>query len=178
MEMNPYAPPQAQVLLAPSSVPDELIREEYIVTEAAIKSVGVLYYLGAFASIFVGGVLLLFSRMNGETVQMLFGVFLLGGGMIHGVIAYGLRGLQGWARIPTIILSCIGLIGFPVGTLISIYVLVKVTGKQGRFVLTPEYRQIIAATPHVKDKTSILARMLVALLLITVIGFVTVSLFG
>jgi hypothetical protein len=34
--------------------------------------------------------------------------------------------------------------------LINAYILVKVLGKQGRFVMTPEYHDIIAATPHVK----------------------------
>jgi hypothetical protein len=48
MEQNPYAAPQSQVLQSTTS--DEAIRKEHINTEATIKSVGVLYYLGRCCS--------------------------------------------------------------------------------------------------------------------------------
>lgn len=171
MEFNPYAAPQSQVLQVTSE--DETIRREHINTEATIKSVGLLYYLGAFALLLLGAVSVFGTTFNRDGMPpVLMGtIFLtLGGG--QGFIGYGLRRLQRWTRIPTVIFSCIGLLGFPMGTLINGYILVKVLGKQGQFVMTPEYQQIIAATPHVKRKTSIVALVLLALLLIILIGII------
>ncbi|MBB5033054.1 hypothetical protein [Prosthecobacter vanneervenii] len=170
MEINPYAAPQSQILQATSS--DELIRQEHINTEATLKSVGILYYLGAFVLTLMGGMALFGSLMNGETASVLLGLFFLIIGVTQGVAAYGLRRLQSWARVPTIILSCIGLLGFPLGTLINLYILVKVAGKQGKFILTPEYQRIVAATPHVKRKTSIVMKIALALLFIILLGII------
>ena len=173
MELNPYAAPQSQVLQSTSL--DELTRQEHINTEATIKSVGLLYYLGAFIVVLYGLMCIILGISSGRDatwVSILIGVVLLAIGIGQGVVAYGLRRLQSWARIPTVILSSIGLIGFPVGTLINIYILVKILGQQGKFVMTPEYQRIIAATPHVKRKTSIVVKVLLVLLLITLIGII------
>ena len=173
MELNPYAAPQSQVLQSTSL--DELTRQEHINTEATIKSVGLLYYLGAFIVVLSGLLCIILGISSGRDaawVSRLSGVVLLAIGVGQGVVAYGLRRLQSWARIPTVILSSIGLIGFPVGTLINIYILVKILGQQGKFVMTPEYQRIIAATPHVKRKTSIVVKVLLVLLLIILIGII------
>ncbi|OYW72408.1 MAG: hypothetical protein B7Z37_24940 [Verrucomicrobia bacterium 12-59-8] len=176
MEMNPYAAPQSQVLQVTSE--DEVIRQQHINTEATIKSVGALYYLGAFVLVMVS--LSMFVGVRSESLggSLLVGGFFFALGAGQGVVAYGLRRLQGWARIPTIILSCIGLLGFPVGTLINLYILVKVAGKQGQFVMTPEYQRIIAATPHVKRKSSIVAVVLLVLLVIILIGIIAAARMG
>lgn len=137
MEINPYAAPQSHVLQNTSA--DEVIRKQHINTEATIKSIGSLYYLGAFVVIIVSLSMFVSTRSESAAGALLMGVFFLALGAGQGVVAYGLRRLQGWARIPTIILSCIGLLGFPIGTLINIYILVKVLGKEGKFVMTPEY---------------------------------------
>ena len=173
MELNPYAAPHSQVLQATSQ--DELIRQEHINTEATIKSVGMLYYLGAFMVVFYGVGSIIIGISSGSDAlwgSILIGVVLLAIGVGQGVVAYGLRRLQSWARIPTVIISCIGLIGIPIGTLISIYILVKILGKQGKFIMTPEYQRIIAATPGVKRKQSVVAWALLILLIIILIGII------
>lgn len=170
MEFNPYAAPQSQVLQATPQA--EIERMQHINTEATIKSVGFLYYLGAFVLILLGISGLLGNKIDDEVPPILIGAIFLLLGVGQGVVGYGLRRLRSWARIPTIVLSSIGLLGFPVGTLINVYILVKVLGKQGKFVMTPEYQQIIAATPHVKRKSSIVALVLLALLLIVLIGII------
>lgn len=170
MEFNPYAAPQSQVLQATPQA--ELERMQHINTEATIKSVGLLYYLGAFALILMGAAGLSGSNLEEGVPPQLMGAIFLALGAGQGVVGYGLRRLRGWARIPTVIFSCIGLVGFPVGTLINAYILVKVLGKQGQFVMTPEYQEIIAATPHVKRKTSIVALVLLAVLIIVLIGII------
>ena len=173
MEINPYAAPQSQVLQTTSQ--DELIRQEHINTEATIKSVGMLYYLGAFMVVFYGVGSIIIGISSGSDAlwgSILIGVVLLAIGVGQGVVAYGLRRLQSWSRIPTVIISCIGLIGIPIGTLISIYILVKILGKQGKFVMTPEYQRIIAATPGVKRRQSLVAWVLLILLIIILIGII------
>jgi len=170
MEQNPYAAPQSQVLQ--SSTSDEAIRREHINTEATIKSVGALYFLGALFLPLAGVFSIVEGLKKNDTAQLVGGIFFLVVGIGQGFIAYGLRRLRAWARIPTIIISCIGLLGFPLGTLINAYILVKVCGKQGQFVMTPEYHRIIEVTPHVKRKTSIAAMVLLAILIILLIGII------
>lgn len=176
MEFNPYAAPQSQVLQATPQA--ELERMQHIHTEATIKSVGLLYYLGAFALLLLGAVGLSGRNLEEGVPPQLMGAIFITLGAGQGFVGYGLRRLRRWARIPTVIFSCIGLLGFPIGTLINGYILVKVLGKQGQFVMTPEYQQIIAATPHVKRKTSIVALVLLALLLIILIGIIAAIVTG
>jgi hypothetical protein len=47
------------------------------------------------------------------------------------------------------VLSGIGLLGFPIGTLINGYILYLFLSKKGRTVFAPEYQEVIEATPHV-----------------------------
>ena len=173
-KINPYAAPQSQVLQATTQ--DEIIRREHIDTEASIKSVGLLYYLAALALITIG-VLSLTDFHFGESISTLVpGGLLLLAGIGVGFVAHGLRRLRSWARIPTIILSSIavivGLINTSGGVLIHIYILVKMMGKQAPFVMTQEYQRIIAATPHVKRKTSVVMVVLLVLLVIILIGII------
>lgn len=170
MEFNPYAAPQAQVLQATPQA--EVERTLHINTEATIKSVGVLYYLGAFALIMMGVASFSGRELEEGVSPQVMGAIFIALGAGQGVVGYGLRKLQSWARIPTVIFSCLGLLGFPLGTLINAYILVKLLGQQGKFVMTPEYRQIIEATPHVKRKTSIVVWVLLILLLIILIGII------
>lgn len=171
MEFNPYAAPQSQVLQVTSQA--EIDRRLHINTEATIKSVGTLYYLGAFVLVLLSIAGLSGSNLDrGDMSPLLLGGVLLAVGIGQGVVGYGLTRLQGWARIPTVIFSCLGLFAFPLGTLINAYILAKVLGKQGKFVMTPYYKEIIAATPHVKRKTSIVALLLLAILIIVLIGII------
>jgi hypothetical protein len=68
-----------------------------------------------------------------------------------------LRTLRPGVRIPTVILAGLGLLGFPLGTLINGYILWLVLSKKGQFIFSPEYPAIVKATPHVKYRTSLLA---------------------
>lgn len=110
--------------------------------------------------------------------QLVGGIFFVVLGIDQGFMAFGLRRLRAWARVPTVILSCIGLLGFPIGTLISIYILVKVLGKQGKFVMTDDYQRIIEVTPQIKWKTSIVVIILLVLLVLVLIGAIAAVTFG
>ena len=71
------------------------------------------------------------------------------------------------------ILAAIGLIGFPVGTLISAYILYLLGCQKGVQVFSDEYAEVIAATPHIKYRSSKLVIGLVVLLVaLIVIGLI------
>jgi hypothetical protein len=174
MESNPYAPPQGTILTAPRSEIEEAeaIRKQHIKVEATVKSVGTLYYLGAFLLIMFGLMTAFVPSMDKSTSQgeaLIISVLVLAVGIAEGVLAYGLRRLRSWARWPTVALAFIGLLGFPLGTLISIVILVNLFGKKATMVFSPEYKDIIAATPHVKHRTSIIVKVLLVLLLLALL---------
>jgi hypothetical protein len=176
MEANPYAPPQVTELSAPrpEHAEAEAIRQAHIKVEATVKSVGVLYYLGAFLVLLASVSLFSIPMRRGEgaagVVPMLLVVVVIG--IAQGVVAYGLRRLRSWARWPAVVLSCIGLLGFPIGTIINGYILSNLLGAKPSMVFSERYQEIIAATPHVKYKTSrgliILLVVLLVILLIAV----------
>lgn len=170
MEFNPYAAPQSQVLQVTSE--DEAVRRAHIDTEATLKTVGLLYYLAAAGLAAASWSSLTGGRNDLESGALLAGGLMIMFGLGMGFTGYGLRRLRSWARIPTILFSCIGLLGFPMGTLINAIILIRTAGKKGGFVLTPEYHRIISATPHVKRKNSIVAMVLLAILLIALIGII------
>ncbi len=171
MEPNPYAPPDSSTLTAPVSdlAEAEALRREHIGTETNIKSVGLLYYLGALGmfSIAFSSTAVSSEEQEGSVLLLVAGFAALGFAYLF--IGYGLQRLRGWARIPTIIFSGLGLLAFPIGTLINGYILYKILSKQGQFVMKPDYQRIIAATPHVKYKTPLLVWILLALVIAVVI---------
>ena len=198
---NPYAAPPIDADLAMANAhlgldptQDELIRREHLSHEASARSVGLLYYLGAFflgiAAVSTAAFLLLPSLLSLSGQGPNFGVgelvvagFFLG---IYGSLAVllfftarGLRRLQPWSRISSGILSAIGLLGFPVGTLINGYILYLLFSRKGNMVFTPEYRDIIDRTPHIKYKTSLVVKVLAAVLLaVLLLGIIAVIVGG
>lgn len=161
----------------------DAVRNEHLKHEASIQSIGSLYYVGGAAVVFASLALFvagLGADRNGpeSSVGMLLGGGFLGFlGAIQLWTAHGLRRLKPTARVPATLLSCLGLLGFPVGTLINGYILYLLHSKKGRTVMTVEYAQVIAQTPHIKYKTSIIVwiflGLVVALLLAGIIAGLT-----
>jgi hypothetical protein len=151
----------------------EEMRKEHLKHEASIKSVGVLYYLGGAGLLLVGifSAVSLSGRSRGgaETAVSIFvaALFLvLGAGQLW--VGTGLRRLRKWARIPTGILSGLGLLGFPLGTLINGYILYLIFSQKGKTVFSEEYQAVIEQTPHIKYRTSILVWILLGLVLLVI----------
>ena len=173
---NPYAAPASVITPIPvHNTEAEQIRQAHLSHEASVKSIGTLYYLGAILLLLVlfgysSTLLRVFNEgaAGGSEVGMLIGGALLMLGLIvfQWILAGGLRKLRPWVRIPTIILSIIGLLGFPLGTLISGYILYLMFAAKSKMVFSPEYREIIAATPHLRYRTSFLKTVLVVILII------------
>lgn len=166
---DPYASPQTvETAAAPAPDSPEAIRNEHLKHEASVKSIGTLYVLG-------GGLVLVASIM-GLTAQLAAGntgaaeialgvaVVVLGAAFVF--IGLDLRKLKPWVRIPVCILAAIGLLGFPIGTLINAYVLYLVLSKKGSVVLSPAYKEVIRATPHIRYRTP---KWVIALLVLFVL---------
>ena len=84
-----------------------------------IVILAILYILsGIFA---LGGGAIMFGLGGGVLAAV--GGFVIIVGIIDFVIAFGLWNLQPWARIVAIIFAIIGLLSFPIGTIISVIIL-------------------------------------------------------
>lgn len=172
VEMNRYAPPSARVADVVNVGSDaEAVRSEHIKHEASVKSVGILYYIGGvmmlvativLTSIFMAGAQTDSVLMPFGIIFAIYGVFIV----VSFALGYGVRKLASWARIPAIIVSCIGLLGFPVGTLINGYILYLLLSEKGRRIFEPDYAEIVAATPHIKYRTSIVVWVVLAILIL------------
>jgi hypothetical protein len=148
----------------------EQIRTTHLQHEASVKSVGLLYYLGGGAMLLFTVISLAGGRAEGFVLALIFA--LLGAGQI--AVGTGLRKLRPWARIPTGILSGIGLLGFPLGTLINGYILYLIFCQKGATVFSPDYQRVMAATPHLRYRTSIVVWIFLALVAV----LVGVAIFG
>ena len=179
-ELNPYAAPAANVDdVADDASEAEAIRREHIKHEASIKSIGTLYYLGGGLTTLALGALLFGGLSSGSVRGLEFLPLLLMLGLCLGMLglAYGLRGLHPWVRIPTALLAAIGLLGFPFGTLINGYIMYLVLSKKGKLILSRDYADIVAATPHVKYRTSIVVWIFLGLIVLAIAAAFLLPLF-
>jgi hypothetical protein len=180
MEANPYAAPAA----APGDLPllndPEAVRREHIAHEASVRSIGTLYLLGAIGltgcTLFYAYAMVSGGPLAEESAWSLVG-FLAVMTALHFWLGSGLRKLKKPARAVAAILTAIGLIGIPIGTIISAYVLYLLMSRKGNMVFSPEYKQIIEITPNVKYKTSkvvwiVLGVFALVLIAIVVLGIV------
>ena len=157
----------------------EEIRKEFLNHEAAVRSIGTLYYIAAIIWI-VGtiGFALTPDDVGGTIVgAVMIVVFLvLGVGVV--AVGRGLRRLRRWVRIPVGVLSGLGLLGFPIGTLINGYILYLVFCKKGEMVFSGDYREVIDKTPHIRYRTSVLVWVVLGLILLLVVAAVIIPVFS
>jgi hypothetical protein len=180
MSANPYMPPRAFVAdVSGADSEAEAIRQEHIKHEASVRSIGTLYYVGAVLML-VGSVALIGSSLYMSDTATAFGV---GFGAVYIVlgalslfVGRGIRKLKSWARTTCIVLSFIGLLGFPVGTIINGYILYLLLSEKGKRIFAPDYEEIVAATPHVKYRTSVVVWVVVGILLLGIAAAIIVPL--
>ncbi len=185
--VNPYAPTSngGPTYFGGPEVEDvEACRRAHLNHEASIKSIGFLYLLGAIFMVPMGvGVLiasvggLMASRgqdASAAAATGTVGLLYLCIGVFQGYTGLGLRKVKSWARRPGIVLSVIGLLAFPIGTLISAYFLYLLLSEKGKVIMSPLYQDVIAQTPHIKYKTSIVVWILLGL----VIALITLAVIG
>lgn len=165
----------------------EAARHALLKHEASVKSIGTLYYLGGIFLVWGG----LAALSSGEGASIFIGALLGAFGALELWLASGLWKLQRKVRVPAMILAGIGLLGFPVatlifawigplgfpvGTIVSAYILYLLGGQKGVQVFSDEYAQVIAATPHIKYKLSIVTKVVLVILVVLVAVGVVASL--
>jgi hypothetical protein len=173
---NPYASPRAIGTETPTS-DAEAIRMAHLSHEASVRSIGSLYYLGGILTAITLVSLLVVGVTGGDTFgpgdvfgfAILFGMLTISFG-----IGRGLRTLRRSAQIFAGLISTLGLLAFPIGTLINGYILCLLFSSKGNRVFSAEYKEIIEQTPHVVYRQStLLAVLAVILLLLLLTGFVS-----
>jgi hypothetical protein len=183
MDQNPYSvSPELSNAIQSHASDAESIRRTYLSHEASVKSIGTLYYLGGFFGLIistiytVGGVYAIVNPPTNESevramggFMLVLGIVLLGFSCLQLWSAWGVRRLDPKARIGASIVALFGLLGIPLGTLISAYFLYLLLSKKGSYVFSDAYKEVIAQTPHIRYKTSCLVWVLLVLLLSVVI---------
>jgi disulfide bond formation protein DsbB len=144
----------------------EQLRKAHINHEASVKSIGLLYFLGAAFLLLAAFGTFAAPGQAGRVIAALF----IGLAALQIWAGIGLRKLRRWARIPSGILSGLGLLAFPLGTLINGYILYLLFSKKGAMVFSEEYRRAIEQTPHIKYRTSLVVWILLAFLLLLIGG--------
>lgn len=133
----------------------EKVRNEYLKHEASVKSVGMLFRIGGlFLIIAAIGSLVSASSARDQVQAYVIGAFLLIFGVLQLWVGIGLKSLRPWSRVGAAVISALGLLGFPFGTLINLYILYLLLGKKGKMVFSTEYAAVIQQTPHIKYRTS------------------------
>lgn len=153
----------------------EALRREHLQHEVSVKSIGSLYLLGS-ALLMLAGILGLVGAAGADLSEpeaianLVVSVIFILLSLFQGKVGLWLREVNPKARTPATILACIGLLGFPIGTIINIYVLYLLRSKKGAVVFSPAYQVAIAQTPHIKYKTPVLLWVFVGLLALLAIG--------
>ena len=150
-EVNPYAAPTAFVDDVRRASEGEALRREHLKHEASVRSIGMLYYLGAVLLSLVG---VLFVLLRGNVTDWALAVVSLVLGLASLVVAWGLRRLKRWAASAAVVLSALSLAVVPFGTVLGAYVLVVLRSAKGRRIFAPDYANVVAATPHLEPGSS------------------------
>lgn len=154
---NPFAAPESmEYAVNTDSRPAALIRQKYLSHEASVQSVGSLYLLGSLVTLLAGGFLtyIVLSGSDPGSRDTGASLLLLGLGFAQGFLAVGLNKLNRWARITATLFAGLGLLAFPIGTLINGYILYLLLSAKGKMVFSDEYREVIRQTPDIKYRTS------------------------
>lgn len=178
---NPYTPTEFTTNLPMGSASDVETRNKYLSHEASVQGIGALYLLGS-VFLLIGGAIVLAIGIAGVatgdadgTAGIILGLIYLPLGLLQFWVGRGLRVLNPKVRVVAIIFSVIGLIGIPIGTIISVYFLYLLASKKGVFVFSEEYARVRAATPEIKYRTSwIVWGFLIALILLIVLAILAV----
>jgi hypothetical protein len=179
---NLYAPPKARVEDVSEFAGDaEEIRREHINREAEIRAIGILYYLGG-GLVCLAAIAILMGSTRFPSPRPLpagvMGAILLVAGALPLVVGRGLRTLRPWARITAIVLAILGLLRPPAGTLVNIYILYLLFSAKGKRIFESDYPEIVAATPHIKYKMSVVIWILLGILVLLLAVFALLALFA
>jgi hypothetical protein len=180
---NPYAAPIAPYATGSSGsqVEAERIRHDLGPHEANVRALGLIYL--TFSILFgLAALGLLAATLMGQLTTPdagpipwfgVAGVVALGCWLYYW-IGSGLRALRPYPRVGAIVISGLGVLGFPLGTLIHGYFLYLLVSDKGKKVFSPEYQLVIAATPHLKFQSRWMLGCFVILLVLGAIFALTI----
>lgn len=175
-DYNPFAAPQSPPGPVAAGSRAEEIRNAHLSHEASVRAIGVLYIIAGILILLTPFILLGMPGGPGGPGRIEWGViasmsFSLAVGMLLIATAYGLRKLHFWARFAAAALSVPGFVlGFPIGSVICLYILYLLFSRKGAMIFSAPYRDIMQQTPHIQYKTPVLVWVFL-LLLIAVLGF-------
>ena len=169
MSDNPYEAPAARVE-DPIEGDDVAIRTPLLRHEASLKSVAWLYWLVAAWFGFLGATMLPEALAGGAQGDFGYGFVAIGGVMVLLALAFAVTGwgflsLAPWVKVPGGILSGLGLLAIPIGTLFNAWILYLMFGAKGRRILAPDSPAIRRRTPQLKWRRSAAEWVGVALIL-------------
>jgi len=169
-----------------------VLRREHLRHEALLRSVGTVYYISAGLALTGAAMVLIRMMLGGGDVDedppgaLIAFLLLMSSALV--IVGRGVRELARWARIPIVVLSAIGLLAVPIGTVINWimfpqdaypvresmrvligtlihgFVLWLVLCAKGRKVFSQEYAAAIEQTPAMTLPRSPLPAAFVALL--------------
>jgi len=147
----------------------EVVRRRFLKRETHFKQMGALNFLVGLVTL-LAGIALLFSPQKAATLPNVpFGSLLILLSLIYIVMGRMLQKLDPRVRIPMTVIALFEMIGFPMGTIKGLYFLYLFHSVEGKYVFSQEYKSIIAVTPHVKNKTSKGALILLVVLIIVMV---------
>ena len=153
--------------------PKLAVRSAHIAHEATLRSVGLLYYLGAIFLVMLA-ITTLYRGTPADVPTTLSdpaaAALALAIAAALALAGYGLHKIKPWARVPVMSISTLGLFYFPVGTMICGYILYMVLNKKGQVIFSQEYQEIIKATPQIGYRTPLIAWVLLGLILLIIVS--------
>ncbi len=135
---------------------------------------GLLYYVSGAFLVLSAVAILVPTLSEGRWQAFVLIALCLGMGVLSIVVGRGIRTLQPWARTICIVLAVIGLLAFPVGTMINAYILYLLHAEKGKRIFKEDYAAIMAATPGVKYRTSPVVWIVLGIILLVVAAAIVV----
>ncbi len=171
---NPYVAPVTDPTPLPNLATEaERIRRAHIKHEISIRTIGVLFLLGAAIS-----GLMIFGLLVGPAIAPLDAVVYAVTGVAGLVLGLGLRRLDPRVRIPSAVFCGFGLLWVPLGTLINAYFIYLLLCAKGRVVFSESYKHVIEQTPHVRHRTSLYLWIVFFTLVAILVGVVASAVLG
>ena len=139
------------------------IRQVYLKHEFSVQTIGTLYLLVAVIFALMAGWLIVSGATfvikdtigpSELTKGLAAAGIYLGIAALGVYVGWGLKRLNPRVRIVAGVLSALGLIAIPLGTLINGFFLYLLFNRKGRKVFSDEYRDVIRQTPDMRYRAS------------------------